>query len=285
QAAQRAAELATHGATSASPKSGNVSGGNASSSSAGYGGGNGSGGAGSAASQKRGSTGSEWGSWALGKLTETLTSSALPSSGPVGAVGGTTASPPQSLSGLNTPQAMYNGVGGANVSASIPGSVAAAVAAGLPVGGGGGSDLGGDEMWQVRIVSPEHGNTTPCTPVPRPPCTPPSLDNEQDARETLSSTGPDDGANNPLAVAAAGAEASSSAANSGWDWDGLDDGLGDDDSSSAAIPVRVASLKLGGGAAKRGKTAAAAAGTGGGLGGGDAARRKEELARRREARK
>lgn len=40
------------------------------------------------------------------------------------------------------------------MSAGIPGSVAAAVAAGLPVGGGGaGSDAGGDEMWQVRVFS------------------------------------------------------------------------------------------------------------------------------------
>lgn len=128
-------------------------------------------------------------SWALGKLSETLASSALPSSGPVGAAAGAAKAggedatsdaspPPSSSSSVSVPRhhttalgLNLNGAG--NVSASIPGSVAAAVAAGLPVGGGvasgkgrfdfvpegdgwgddgGPGGGGGEDEWQVWLV-------------------------------------------------------------------------------------------------------------------------------------
>ena len=115
-------------------------------------------------------------SWALSKLTERLSSSALPN-GPVGdpsASGGglsksppafasPTTSPPPSVPRHHTTALGLNLNGSGKVSASIPGSVAAAVAAGLPIGGGGantgrfglqtaggaGGGLGEEDEWQV----------------------------------------------------------------------------------------------------------------------------------------
>lgn len=115
-------------------------------------------------------------------MTERLASSALPS-GPVGdpsgAQGSTkslspvpadatsasssaTNSPPSSIPRHHTTALGLHLNGSGKVSASIPGSVAAAVAAGLPVGGGVSdagrfgfqSELGsGEEEWQVGVTS------------------------------------------------------------------------------------------------------------------------------------
>lgn len=126
-------------------------------------------------------------SWALGKLTERLASSALPS-GPVGGANNANAGigvpasssssslkslsppPPSSVPRHHTSALGLNLDSAGNVSASIPGSVAAAVAAGLPIGGGGGdadrftyagAGAGGAEAWNGYDVG--GGGGTPGT--------------------------------------------------------------------------------------------------------------------------
>eukprot|EP00904_Undaria_pinnatifida_P002672 jgi/Undpi1/12405/HiC_scaffold_5.g02077.m1 len=277
EAEENAAALAAHGVVGSG-----IGGG---------GGGGGGVGTGGASAAKKASTGSEWGSWALGKLSETLTSSALPSepAADPNATPSSSTSPSfssKTLAPSSTPTvprhhttAMglnLNGTG--HVSASIPGSVAAAVAAGLPVGGGGGGGGGGDRYGYAgagaRAGEGAGGGRD-------------SVEGEvwQDARETQAwAASPNGGGKTLPSVTLTNANASIGAtgegggggvggAGEGWNWDGLD-GIGDDAPPSPTPPTRVASLKLGGGG-----------GAGAGAGGGDAARRREALQKRREARR
>eukprot|EP00903_Cladosiphon_okamuranus_P016041 g14811.t1 len=284
EAEEKAAELAAHG----------VSGGGGGG--IGNGGGSGAAAAGggaaaaAGAASKRSSAGAEWGSWALGKISETLASSALPSSGPVGSdsagngnTGGdassmasTAASPPVSSSSSSTavPPRHHttalglnlNGAG--NVSASIPGSVAAAVAAGLPIGGGvaGGKgrfdfvpEAGQDgDGWGKDGGGGGGGGE----------------DEWQDARDIQpapdsTNGGPSSKSSSVLSLKKASPAKPSKG--EGWDWDGLD-GVGDDAPPSPTPPARAVSLGLGGAKAPGG-------------GAGDAASRREALQKRREARR
>ncbi|CAN0065605.1 unnamed protein product [Pylaiella littoralis] len=290
EAEEKAAELAAHGVSS--DPSGGVGGGGGGHATA------------AAAASKRSSAGAEWGSWALGKLSETLASSALPSSGPVGAGAGAgaggadahsdAASPPPSSSSsfLSVPRHHTSALslnlnGAGNVSASIPGSVASAVAAGLPVGGGvaggkgrfdfvpagdgwgedgggGGGGGGGEDEWQ-------------------------------DARETQPAPGYTNGGSSSAAAVSkpssflslkkpagpAGGDGDGDGGGGGkgegWDWDGLD-GVGDEDAPpppSPTPPKRVVSLGLGGGRGAAGTAGRAES----------AASRREALQKRREARR
>ncbi|CAN0316212.1 unnamed protein product [Ascophyllum nodosum] len=284
EAAEKAAELAAHGA--AGTGDGIAAGASVTSGAwAGSGGG-----AAEPSAPKRSSAGTEWGSWALSKLTERLSSSALPN-GPVGdpsASGGglsksppafasPTTSPPPSVPRHHTTALGLNLNGSGKVSASIPGSVAAAVAAGLPIGGGGantgrfglqtaggaGGGLGEEDEWQVGGWW-RHcwgGGTTTTTTVA--------------TGAAVASNGAVK-ASSSLNLAAANAAAhdggGGSGVGGGWDWDGLD--VGDDGEASPDPPTRVASLSL------RGVGQA-----GGGAREGAASARREAAAKRREARR
>ncbi|CAM9153913.1 unnamed protein product [Ectocarpus sp. 6 AP-2014] len=313
EAEEKAAELAAHG----------VSGGGGGNAEAGGGGlGGGPAASSSAGAAKRSSAGSEWGSWALGKLSETLASSALPSSGPVGAAGGgadtmsnsnsstslasAAMSPPPSASSSGVPRhhttalgLNLNGAG--NVSASIPGSVASAVAAGLPVGGGGGAggkgmfgyvpgeegedygDGGGEDEWQdARDIQPAPGSTNGRT-------TNAAAGSKPSSILSLKKASPPGGVS--AAPAAGRGDGGGGGAGEGWDWDGLD-GVGDDaqppplEPPSPTPPKRVVSLGLGGGGGGGGGGGSGAgAGAAGGGAAGDAASRREALQKRREARR
>eukprot|EP00752_Nemacystus_decipiens_P008452 g7555.t1 len=280
EAEEKAAELAAHG-VSGGGGVGNGGGGNG----AAAGGATAAGSSGS----KKSSAGSEWGSWALGKISETLTSSALPSSGPVGSetasnTGGgdasprSTASPPVSSSSSVPPRhhttalgLNLNGAG--NVSASIPGSVAAAVAAGLPVGGGGAGGVGRFDYvpgkGQAGDGWGEEGGS--------------GVDEWQDAREVQPAPGSTNGGSSSksssvlsLKKASPSKPSAGGGKGEGWDWDGLD-GVGDDAPPSPTPPTRAVTLGLGG--------AQAGAGAGGSGAAGDAASRREALQKRREARR